>query len=240
MNWRSIHTIAEKEFQSYFNSPLGVIFLAAFWLITTWIFFQDFFFVGQSTLRPFFEALPWVYLFFLPAITMRLWAEERKLGTLEVLLTSPLTPLQAVLGKALASFWLLLFTLFLSLFLPLLLWFIGSPDWGAIAAGYLGAVLLGASYLAIGLFISSLTDNQITAFLISVLVLVFLLALGNGFVLRALPLSAVPWATTLSLDSHFKSLLRGVLDSRDLIYYASFLFIFLYLNVLHLKHRQWK
>lgn len=240
MKLKPIKTIARKEFEGYLNSPLGYLFLIVFLLISSLLFFRDFFLLGQSTLRVFFESLPWILLFLIPAITMRLWAEEKKMGTLELLLTSPITSAEAVLGKFWASFKLLFLALFLSGILPLTLFFIGQPDWGAILGGYLGALFLGASYLAIGLFISSLTDNQIIAFILSVLLILILLVIGNDLFLKTAPQLLVPLLKTLSLHQHFESSGRGVIDSRDLAYYASLLFLFLYLNVLALNQRKWK
>jgi len=240
MNLSHILTIAKRELQSYFNAPLGYIFIAVFLVVSSGIFFQDFFLLNQSTLRGYFRILPFLYLFLLPAITMRLWAEERKLGTLESLLTAPLSPLEAVLGKFLASFVFLMIALLLSGVLPLVLFFIGQPDFGPVFGGYLGALFLGAAYLSVGLFISSLTDNQIIAFILSVLILSVLLAIGHDVFLQSLPQALVPFFKYLSLDLHFKSLLRGVLDSRDFAYYGSVIFLFLYFNVLSLHHRKWK
>ncbi len=240
MRFRSIHTIAAKEFQGYLNSPLGTLFMMAFLLIASFLFFRDFFLVGESTLRPFFEVLPWLYLFLLPAITMRLWSEERKLGTMELLLTAPVTPAEAVLGKFLAGFGLLALTLLLSGILPLILFWIGQPDPGLIVGGYLGALMLGASYLALGLYVSTLTDNQIIAFILSVLWIALFLAIGQDVFLKTLPEPLVPVLRVLSLEFHFEGLGRGVLDTRDLVYYGSFLFLFLYLTITSVSKRKWK
>lgn len=240
MKIRHINTIIFKEFHTYFNSSLGYIFLAVFLAVSSGLYFNDFFLANQSSMRVFFSALPWFFLFLVPAITMRLWAEEKKMGTLECLMTSPVTTAEAVAGKFLASFLFLLLALTLSGVIPLTLFFIGQPDWGAIAGGYLGAVFLGASYLALGLFISSLTDNQIIAFIVSVLLIFLLLAAGEDAALQTMPKAIVPFVQYIAIGLHFESVARGVIDSRDLVYYAAFVLLFLYLNVASLNHRKWR
>ena len=156
---RNVWLIAGKEFRSYFNSTIAYIFMVVFLVLTALLFFelQKFFVVGQATLRDFFGLVPIVMLFFVPAISMRMWAEERKLGTLETLMTLPLRDWEVVLGKFLASLLFMLITLALTFPLPIMVGAIGHPDGGAMFCGYLGLVLLGGAYLAIGLWISSLT-----------------------------------------------------------------------------------
>ncbi len=228
-----------KELRDYFNSPLAYIFITVFLTLSSWIYFRGFFVNNMATLRPFFAILPWILLFLIPAVTMRLWAEEQKAGTIEILLTSPITEWEAVLGKFLASFAFLVITLIFSLVLPIILFFIGEPDWGMIVGGYIGATFLGGAYLAIGLWISSLTRNQITAFIISVMLIFILFIIGEPIVLQTAPHFLVPVFKYLGLGAHFNSILRGVVDTRDLIYYITFIGVFLYLNVTSLKSRKW-
>ena len=239
MNFKHINTIVRKEFRGYFNSPLAYIFITVFLVFSSWFYFRGFFLNDVATLRPFFEVLPWIFLFLIPAITMRLWAEEQKMGTIEPLLASPVTEWEAVLGKFLASFAFFTITLLLSGILPLILFFVGSPDWGVVVGGYLGSILLGGAYLAIGLWISSLTNSQIIAFIFSVITVFVLFIIGDPIVLQTTPVFLVSFFKYLGMGSHFNSILRGVVDSRDILYYCSLIGLFLYFNVTSLKSRRW-
>ena len=239
MKFRHINTIMNKELQGYFNSPMAYVFMTVFLVLTSWFFFRGFFLVGQATMRGYFALLPWIFLLLIPAITMRQMSEERKMGTVEILLTAPVTPWEAVLGKFFSSFSFLVINLLLSLVLPAILFFIGRPDFGVIAAGYFGALFLGAAYLSIGLWVSSLADSQIIAFILSAVLIFILFILGDDTVLRAVPVNFVPIFKFLGLGIHFQSILRGVLDSRDVVYYLLLVFIFLYLTVANLNNRRW-
>jgi len=233
-------TIFHRELKSYFSSPVAYIVILAFLGVTHWLFFRTFFLANQSSLRPFFTLLPWIFLFLCPAITMRAWAEEKKLGTLEVLMTFPVREREAVLGKFLAAFTFLVITLGLTLSLPLTVLMVGSPDPGQIWGGYLGACLLGAAYLAIGLFASSLTENQIVAFILAILAGFALLIIGEDFALFSMPAALVPVCAWLGLGAHFDSIGRGVIDSRDILYYLTVTGFFLFLNQLSLESRKWR
>ena len=222
--------IFKREFASYFNSPIAYIYVTVFLGLAGWLFFKGFFLVGEASMRTFFGLLPWLFLFFVPAITMRLWAEEKKVGTMELLMTLPVTDTEAVLGKFLASFAFLLVSLALSVVLAIVVAALGDPDPGEIFGGYLGAVLIGAAFLAIGLFVSSLTENQIVAFIISVVAIFVLFILGDDFVLMGVPSWIAPVFSFLGLGAHYDSVSRGVIDSRDIIYYLSVIVLFLYLN----------
>jgi len=233
-------TIFQKEFKSYFNSPIAYIFIITFLLFSGWLFFRTFFLIGQAHLRPLFGILPWLFLILAPAVTMRAWAEEKKLGTMEVLMTLPLRDYEAVLGKFLANFVFIIITLLLTFPLVATTYVLGEPDTGAIVGGYLGACLMGGAYLAIGLFVSSLTKNQIVAFIIGIVTCFALLIVGEDIVLMSAPSVVVPLFTYLGLGAHFESISRGVIDSRDLIYYLSVIGFFLFLNTLTLESRKWK
>jgi ABC-2 type transport system permease protein len=161
------------------------------------------------------------------------------MGTIEPLLTSPIDEWEAVLGKFLASFGFLILTLLLSITLPIILFIIGKPDWGTIIGGYFGSILLGGAYLAIGLWISSLTNNQIIAFIFSVLIVFILFIIGQPIVLQTTPSFLVPLFRYVGMGTHFESILRGVIDTRDLIYYIILISFFLYLNTTSLKSRKW-
>ena len=239
---RGIRAVYGKELRSYFASPLGVVFLVFYVLVSNGFFFfvADFFRSGQATMRGFFEVLPWIFLFFVPAVTMRLWAEERRTGTLEVLLTLPLRDAEVVLGKFLAGLTFLAIALACTFTVPVSVSLFGHPDWGVMAASYAGALLLGASYLAIGLWASSLTESQVIAFITSVAVIFALLGIG----LAPMWADSLGWFATacgyLSLLSHFQNILRGVLDTRDVVYYVSVVLLFLHLNAKNIESRKWK
>ena len=233
-------TIFQKEFKSYFNSPIAYIFIITFLLFSSWLFFRTFFLIGQAHMRPLFGILPWLFLILAPAITMRAWAEEKKMGTMEVLMTLPLKDYEIVLGKFLASFIFLITAVLLTFPLALTIYFLGEPDNGTIVGGYLGACLMGGAYLAIGLFISSLTQNQIVAFIVSIVVCFAFLIIGEDIVLMSAPAILSPVFTYLGLGAHFESISRGVIDSRDLLYYSSLIGFFLFLNTLAIESRKWK
>ncbi len=237
---RNMLTIFQKEFKSYFNSPIAYIFIITFLLFSNWLFFRTFFLIGQAHMRPLFGILPWLFLILAPAITMRAWAEEKKMGTMEVLMTLPLKDYEIVLGKFLASFIFLIIAVLLTFPLALTIYFLGKPDNGTIIGGYLGACLMGGAYLAIGLFISSLTQNQIVAFIVSIVVCFAFLIIGEDIVLMSAPAILSPVFTYLGLGSHFESISRGVIDSRDLLYYSSIIGFFLFLNTLAIESRKWK
>jgi ABC-2 type transport system permease protein len=242
MNAKNVGAVFKKELRSYFASPVGYVFIIFYLLVSNGFFFfiQDFFRQGQASMRGYFAALPWIFLFFVPAITMRLWAEEKKVGTLEILLTMPLREAEVVLGKFLASFVFLCITLVFTVSVPLSIGYLGRPDIGVIVGSYVGALFLGAAYLAIGLLISSLTENQVVAFIVSIAAIFLLLVIGVApSYLGALgPLVHV--CEYVSLLSHFNSVTRGVIDSRDVIYYLSVVALFLYLNAKNIEARKWR
>lgn len=231
--------IFKKELLSYINSPLAYIFTAIFLIVGNWLFFQNFFLLNQASMRNYFDLLPWIFLFITPALTMRLWAEEKKSGTMEVLLTFPVRDIEVVLAKFFGSLFFLFLVLLLSLSLPISIAFIGNLDWGVIIGGYVGALLLGGLYIALGLFISSLTKNQIVAFLLTVVSCFILYIISTPFVLQAVPWLA-PILRLAGAGDHFSNLARGVIDTRDLIYYFSLIALFLFANNQILNSRNWK
>ena len=159
--FKTIYTLFKKELMAYFNSPVAYIFIGVFLVVGNWLFFKNFFLIGEASLRSYFEFLPWIFLFMSPAITMRLWSEEKKSGTIEFLLTLPVTDWQVVWGKFLGALTFLVISLALTFTLPITVASLGNVDWGPIIGSYLGSLFLGGAYLALGLFISSLTKNQI-------------------------------------------------------------------------------
>ena len=236
----NITAIFKKEFRSYFNSPIAYIFITFFLGISAWLFFRSFFFANQAEMRGFFGLMPWIFLFFIPAVTMKLWAEEKKLGTVEILMTLPIQDYEVVIGKFLASLALLIVTVLLSFVLPLSVMYLGDPDGGTLITGYLGLLLMGAAYISIGLFTSTLTENQIIAFIFGITVCFVLLIIGEDIVLFNAPNWLYPIFSYLGLGVHYSSILRGVLDSRDIIYYLSHIGFFLYLSTLSVESRKWR
>ncbi len=237
---QNIAAIFKKEFKTYFLSPIAYIFMTVYLIITAFLFFQGFFLINQADMRGYFDILPWVFLIFAPAITMRSWAEEKKVKTLELLLTWPVSDIEVVLGKFLASFALLAIVVVLSITIPISIAIIGHPDMGQIVGQYLGALLMGAAYLAIGLWVSSTTENQIVAFIIGAVATFVLFIISTPFVTMVLPPFIAPLFTFVGLGSHFESISRGVIDSRDIIYYFSVVGFFLFLNVCSLGSRKWE
>lgn len=237
---QNILTISQKEFKAYFNSPIAYIFITIYIGLTNWLFFTNFFLVGQANMRGYFVLLPWIFLFFIPAITMRIWAEEKKMGTIELLLTWPVKDVEVVMGKFLAAFSFLLVTILCSVTIPVTIAVLGNPEPGPIVASYLGTLFLGAAYLAIGLFVSSLTENQIVAFILAIAVSFALFITGQPFVTARLPGFIVPIAEYVGISTHFESISRGVIDTRDLVYYLLLIGFLLFLNVRSIASRNWK
>lgn len=235
------YSILRREFGAYFNTPIGYVFMTAFLLVTCGLYAGTLFTAGMAEMRGYFSMLPLFFMFFVPAITMRLWAEERKLGTLELLLTMPVTTTQAVLGKFLAALLFVCIWLVLTFHLPIALSLMGNPDSGPIIGGYMGAIVLAMIYLSIGSFASSLTSDQIVAFVIGVSLNFMFFLMGFRPVLDWIKdfspsLSAI--VERFGVDSHFESISRGVVDSRDIIYAVSITGLFLFLNVLVLERRR--
>ncbi len=237
---KSILTIMKREFHAYFLSPIAYIFLSLYLVLTNFLFFQGFFIAGEASMRNYFELLPWLLLLFLPAITMRSWAEERKNRTLELLLTWPIKDSEVVSGKFFASFLFLALALLLSGTVPISVMLIGNPDEGIMIASYIGALFLGGAYIAVGMAVSSFTENQIVAFIGTVVLLLVGILLGHEGVIAFVPSSVAPILSGLSLEAHFNSIARGVLDSRDIIYYLSVIGLALFFNTQSLESRKWE
>jgi ABC-2 type transport system permease protein len=236
---KNIITLFKKELASYFNSPIAYIFTAIFLIVGNWLFFQNFFLIKQASMRNYFALLPWIFLFLAPVITMRIWSEEKRSGTIEVLLTLPFKDWEVVLAKFFSALSFLMIVVLLSLSIPITLARLGNVDLGPIIGGYLGAFLMGAAYIAIGIFISSLTKNQIIAFLIAIAVCFTVFIVGYPFVVDKMG-SLAPLFKYLGLGSHFNNIGRGVIDTRDIVYYVSIIFLFLWLNVRSVESRNWK
>jgi len=220
---KKIWIIAARELKTFFDSLTAYVLIIAFLGMSgffTWLFGSDIFLIGQATLQPFFSVAYWTLFFFTPALTMRMLAEENKTGTIELLLTKAITDWQVILGKFLAC--LLLIAIALALTLPyyISVWTIGPVDHGAVWCGYLGLILMSMAYISIGLFTSSVTNNQIVAFLLSLFIGVFFLIIFN--VLSSNFTGLIGGILSyLSLSSHFDSISRGVIDSKDVIFFLS-------------------
>lgn len=222
----NVKTIAKRELAGYFSSPVAYVFIVIFLLLSGFFTFMvgGFFERGEASLVSFFMWHPWFYLFLVPAVGMRLWAEERRVGTLELLLTMPVTAWQAIVGKFVAS-WLFL-GLALGLTFPLVITvnYLGSPDNGVILAGYLGSLLMAGSYLAISCLTSALTRNQVVSFIIAVVLCLFLILAGFPPVTNLLArwsVTLVELVASFSFITHFEGFQKGMLDSRDVIFFLS-------------------
>jgi ABC-2 type transport system permease protein len=234
-------SITRKELAGYFGSPMALIFVGAFLAVTLFSFFwvDTFFGRGIADVRPLFRWMPLLMVFLVAALTMRQWSEEQRSGTLEVLLTLPVSAIQLVLGKFLAVMTLVCVALALTIFLPITVATLGNLDWGPVFGGYLAAILLASAYAAIGLFLSSRTDNQIVALIATVLVCGLFYLAGSGGVIDFFGDTVGQVLRALGSGSRFESIQRGVVDLRDLIYYVSLAGIFLTLNVTSLDSKKW-
>lgn len=227
-SWANIKTIAKRELGAYFSSPLAFVFIVIFLLLCGFFTFMvgGFFERGEASLSAsFFLWHPWFYLFLVPAVGMRLWAEERRVGTIELLLTMPITAWQAIVGKFLASWLFLGIALVLTFPIVITVNYLGSPDNGVIFAGYVGSWLMAGAYLAISCITSAMTRNQVVSFIISVVICLFFILAGFTPVIRLLEGWAWPWLvdtiTSFSVITHFDGFQKGVLDSRDVLFFLS-------------------
>ena len=228
--------IFRKELNAYFISPIAYIVISVFLLVTGWFFFATFFLFNQANLRTFYALLPVVFAFVIPAITMRLISEELNIGSDEILLTMPVTVRDVILGKFFASVALIIAMMIPTLAYPLTVSLMGQLDWGPVVGGYLGAVFLGAAFCAVGLFASALTRNQIIAFIIG-LVICFMLTLIDKM-LYFLPRSLLGVFAYLGADFHFQNIAKGIIDTRDILYFVSVCFVGLYGAYLALQQKR--
>ena len=224
---KSIITIAKRELTGYFASPVAFVFIVIFLILSGFFSFMvgGFFERGQASLESFFAWHPWLYLFLVPAVGMRMWSEERRLGTIELLLTMPVTPWQAIVGKFIASWAVVALALVLTFPMWITVNYLGNPDNGVILAGYVGSFLMGGADLSITAMTSAMTRNQVVAFIVSVVLSLFLILAGYPPVTNMLVSWAKPWIVeaiaSFSVMTHFEGLQKGVLDSRDILYFLS-------------------
>ena len=239
-----IVTIAKRELAGYFATPVAYVFIVIFLLLASAFTFYlgGLYERGQADLAPFFTFHPWLYLFLIPAIAMRLWAEERKAGSVELLLTQPVTLWQAVLGKFLAAWAFTALALALTFPIWITVNYLGSPDNGVILAAYIGSLLMAGGFLAIGSCMSALTRNQVVAFILAVVVCFAFLLAGFPLVLDAFrawaPQVLIDAIASLSFLTHFESISKGVLDVRDLLYFALTMAFFLIATAIILDVRK--
>lgn len=229
-------TIFRKEFRIYFVSPVAYIVIAVFLLLSGWFFFTTFFVQDQAELRNYFSLLPILFAFIIPAVTMRLFSEEYNTGSYELLLTLPVTVGQVVVGKFMAAVAFAALMLAPTLSYAICTAALGDMDWGPVIGGYAGALLLAAAFASVGLLASSLSRNQIIAFIIGSLIC-FVLALIDRM-LVFLPQSILEVLQYLGANHHFRNIARGVLDSRDLLYFASVCFLMLYATCLVVREKK--
>jgi ABC-2 type transport system permease protein len=231
-------TVAKREIKTYFNSPVAYIVVTVFMLLSGYLFFSQLFLEKQAELRGYFSLTPLVFTFIIPAVTMRLIAEEKGSGTLEMLITMPVKDWEVVLGKFLAGMTLLATIVGMTFFYAITLMVLGPVDRGPIISGYLGLLLMGGSYVAIGVMASALTRNQIVAFILAFAISFALFIFGQ--ITQFAPDWLAPILTYLSMGNHFESLGRGVIDTRDVLYYLSVIVVALMVATVSLESRKWK
>lgn len=234
----ALWTIAKRELRTYFNSPVAYIVVTVFTLIAGFMFFTELFIEKQADMRAFFNLAPFLFMFFGPAITMRLLAEERGTGTIELLITMPVRDWEVVAGKFLAALLMLATLVGLTLLYAITVAKLGPLDKGPAFGGYFGLLLLGGAYVAIGVMASALTRNQIIAFIVSFAIGFALFLLGK--LTQFLPEAIRPLIAFLAIDGHFENIQRGVIDSRDVLYYLSVMGVCLILATNALDARRWR
>ncbi|MDF1526881.1 MAG: ABC transporter permease subunit [bacterium] len=240
----NIAAIYRREMRSYFSTPLAYVFIVIFLMLAGIFTFYlgGFFARAQADLEPFFTWHPWLYLFLAPALGMRLWAEERKTGTFELLMTLPVSMGDAVLGKFLAAWSMMAISLALTFPIWITVNVLGNPDNGVIVAGYLGSLLMSGAYLAVSACVSSATRNQVIAFVVSVVLCFTFLLLGFPLILDLfkplLPGAVISFMSTVGFLQHFDSIVRGVVDIRDLLYFTTFIGLWLYAGAWAVDHHR--
>jgi ABC-2 type transport system permease protein len=241
---RNSWVIMKRELQSYFESPVAYVFLVVFLVLTGFLTFSwtQFFERQVADLEPFFFWLPVVFLLLVPAATMGLWAEERRSGTVELILTLPITMSEAILGKFMAAWTFLVIAVGLTFPMVITVAVLGDPDGGTIACGYLGAILLAGAYVSVGMMTSSLTRNQVVSFVISFVCCLLLLLAGTPLVtnyfVKWAPNSVVDTVAAFSFWSHFESIRRGIVDLRDIAYFASVIVFMMFTTHVVLESRK--
>lgn len=233
----------KKELQFYLHNPIGYIVIVLFAVFANFLFVKDIFIVGEASMRPFFTILPWLLMVFIPALTMRVFAEEKRTNTMELLLSLPISEIQIVLAKFFALLTLSAIGLVLTLGLPISMYFL-SQSVGSriylpeILTGYFGVLLLASSFISLGMFFSTLTDNQVVAFLVTIVSLFFLIIFSTDFVAGFLPLILQNGLNYLSPATHLEPFIKGLIDFRSFFYFLSMSILFLFLTVIDLERRK--
>ncbi len=235
----NVWAIAKREFASYFNSAIAYLAISVFLIMIGFAFFfwDGFFEVGQASMRSFFEWVPLLFIFLLPAISMRLMSEEKRTGSFELLITMPVRDIEVLLGKLLGAFLFLLVALGLTLAYPFVISMLGPLDWGPVIGGYLGLLLLGLAYLSVGLMTSCWTKNQIVAFLLSVMICGFFYFIDD--MAGAFWVSVRDEVAQMSFKAHFENVAKGVLDTRDILFYLSVSAFALTIGNYSVESRRW-
>ena len=228
--------IFRREFRHYFVTPIAYIVIAIFLILTGWFFFSTFFLYSQAELRNFFSLLPIIFSFIVPTITMRLFSEEYSVGSYEILVTMPVTDCDIILGKFFAALAFIAVMLLPTISYAISVSLLGDLDWGPVVGGYVGALLLGAAFCAVGLFASALTKNQIIAFIVG-MIICFALTMVDK-ILFFLPESMLGFFQFIGADFHFENVARGILDTRDILYFVSVVFVALYGTFLVLQEKK--
>ncbi len=229
--------VFKKEIGQYLNNPLGYIAVILFGVFANFFFIRDAFITGSVSMKSFFSFIPWLFLICIPALSMRSISEEKRMNTIELLLTLPLSETQIVGAKFTANLFLVFIGLILTMLLPLTLFFFSQIPLGEVIVGYLGSLLIGSSFLSVALFFSSTTKNQVVSFLFSVLTLLFITSMSSDLILSLLPRIIQPLFVYVSPLSHFQNFVKGIIDIRSLLYFVSLTFTFLFLSIIQLEKR---
>jgi ABC-2 type transport system permease protein len=239
---KQVTPIFKREFLGYFRTPVAYVFLVGFLLISVGLAFSrfgGFFKAGIASLDAYFGFYPWIFLFIVPAAGMRLWSEEKKTGTAELLFTLPVTTLEAVVGKFLAGWAFLALAIALSFPMAITIGYLGSPDWGVVATSYLGAVLMAGGFLGVCSLTSAFTKNQVISFVISLAICTVLVFLGysgfTAFLEGFLPVGVADAVSNFSFVTHFNPMVRGIVDPKDVVFFLSLMGFTLFLNVVTLE-----
>jgi len=239
---KQVGPIFRREFAGYFRTPVAYVFLVSFLLISVGLSFSrfgGFFKSGVASLDAYFGFFPWLYLFIVPSVGMRLWSEEKRSGTVELLFTLPVTTLEAVIGKFLAGWAFLTLAVALSFPMAVTIGYLGRPDWGVVASSYFGAVMMAGGFLGVCSLTSAFTKNQVVSFVISLLVCTVLVFLGysgfTSFLEGFLPVGVANAVSNFSFITHFSPMVRGVIDLKDVVFFISLMGFTLFLNVVALE-----
>jgi len=244
MNIRNIAILTKSEVKGYLVSPAAYVFVIFFLLLSGFFTFMmsNFFAAGEASLRAFFFWHPWLYLILVPAIGMHLWSDERRLGTVELLFTMPITMSETIISKYLAAWLFVAVALAMTFPMVITVYTLGSPDSGAIICGYIGSFLVAGTYLAISSFTSSITRSQVVSFILSVIICLFLILAGwppvTDMLVEWAPVKLVTAIASCSVMPHFSNMQRGIIDLRDIVYFFSMIFFFLFLTGIVLKNHR--